>query len=210
MPTRYELTLSMQIPLEATWTAYPVTDIAFTDRQVVIRILEDDYSFTDDHYGLASHSLRKLRAPVPPPLPALSVTRSTALEPPGVGSPIPTVLSQPICPAVPSPLVHTEEVTIKFTALLGPCSNLACSRNLSLLSFLYSCRTSWYHIRRSYYWSIFAVLETPSGNARRQTHGPPRLSRCLPSRGPGRPCSRFVQAKVLGCTGERGGDSSIS
>src|SRR5258706_220996 len=52
--------------LELPWTADLATDTAFTDRQIVIQILEDDYSFTDDDYGLAYRSQPLLESPIVP------------------------------------------------------------------------------------------------------------------------------------------------
>ena len=104
------------------WTTDLVTDAALTDRQIVIQILEEDYSFTNEHYGLAYHSQRILRAPKLPPLPTRSASRSTLLELPVTPAPIPTVLPQSISPPTPPSTVLTDEITVKFINLLGWCS----------------------------------------------------------------------------------------
>ena len=105
------------------WAADLVTDVALIDRQIVIQILEEDYSFTDEHYGLAYHSQRKPRAPeLPPSLPTPPVSRSTLLELPVAPAPIPTVLPQSISPPTPPSTVLTDEITARFINLLGWCS----------------------------------------------------------------------------------------
>jgi hypothetical protein len=140
------------MPLRATLAVDLVTDVSFTDCRVVIRILEEDYSFTDEHYGLVYHSQRKLRAPELPPLPTPPATRSTLLDSSIVPSPIPTLLPQLISPPTPPSSVLIDEVTSRFITLLGWSSSLVSVPRISPDSCSQSRRTGRYHIWRSYYW----------------------------------------------------------
>ena len=121
-PPGKNLLVAYKFHLGPPWAVDLVTEVAFTDCQVVIRILEEDYSFTDEHYGLPYHSQRKLRVPEPPPLPTPPATRSPLFELPIVPSPIAPMLPQPISPLTPPSSVPTEEVTAKLITLLGWCS----------------------------------------------------------------------------------------
>ena len=122
-PPGNNLLLAYKCHMKLSYTAELVTDAALTDRQIVIQILEEDYSLTDEHYGLAYLPQRKPRAPgLPPSLPTPSASRSTLLDLPVAPAPIPTVLPQSISPPTPPSTVLTDEITVNFINLLGWCS----------------------------------------------------------------------------------------